>query len=122
MERISKEVLELLFGKMIAEKEFTILGFKNKLKFEIYDGFAYCPNYRGSEYCMIFPKIEFVNKSSEMQDEIRAYMKLEEKDDITIFEIMQSFNEMTRDGVRIEYDDKVKHYKNKEVWKWCGSV
>jgi len=122
MERISKEVLELLFGKMIAEKEFTILGFKNKLKFEIYDGFAYCPNYRGSEYCMIFPKIEFVNKSSEMQDEIRTYMNLEEKDDITIFEIMQSFNEMTRDGVRIEYDDKVKHYKNKEVWKWCGNV
>ena len=35
MERISKEDLELLHGKMIAEKELTILGFKNKLKFEI---------------------------------------------------------------------------------------
>jgi hypothetical protein len=31
MERISREDLELLHGKMIAEKELTILGFKNKL-------------------------------------------------------------------------------------------
>ena len=34
MERISREDLELLHGKMIAEKELTILGFKNKLNFE----------------------------------------------------------------------------------------
>ena len=117
MERIKKEDLELLHGKMIAEKELTILGFKNKLTFEIYDGFAYCPNYRGSEYCMKFPKIEFVNKSNEMQDEIRRYMKLDENDDITIYEIMQTFNEMARDGVRIEYDKKTKHYKEKCMWK-----
>ena len=97
MARIPKEDLELLYGKMIAEKELTILGFKNKLQFEIYDG--------------------FVNKSSEMQDEIRRYMKLEEKDDITIYEIMQTFNEMARDGVRIEFDKKTKHYKEKCMWK-----
>lgn len=116
MDRISKEVLELLNGKIVAEKELTILGFKNKLKFEIYDGFAYCPNYRGSEYCMEFPRIEFVNKSTEIQDEIRKYMNLDEKDDITIFEIMQTFNEMFRDGVRIEYDKTTKHYKEKSVF------
>ena len=57
MERISREDLELLFGKMIAEKELTILGFKNKLSFEIYDGCAYCPNYRGSDYLMSFPRL-----------------------------------------------------------------
>ena len=117
MERISKELLELLFGKMIAEKELTILGFKNKLNFEIYDGFAYCPNYRGSEYCMKFPKVEFVNKSSEMQDEIKKYMNLKDDDDITIYEIMQTFNEMARDGVRIEYDATDKRYKEKCMWK-----
>ena len=117
MERIKKEDLELLFGKMIAEKEFTIFGFKNKLKFEIYDGFAYCPNYRGGEYCMQFPKIEFANKSTELQDEIRKYMKLEEKADITIFEILQSFNELYKNSTRIEYDEKTKHYKEKQVWK-----
>ena len=44
MKRILEETLEMLFGKMIAEKEFTILGFKNKMNFEVYDGFAYCPN------------------------------------------------------------------------------
>ena len=121
MERIKREDLELLYGKMVAEKELTILGFKNKLSFEIYDGFAYCPNYRGSEYCMKYPKVEFVNKSTEMQDEIRKYMKLDENDDITIYEIMQTFNEMSRDGVRIEYDTKTKHYKEKEIWKWAST-
>lgn len=117
MERISKETLELLFGKMIAEKELTILGFKNKLKFEIFDGFAYCPNYRGSEYCLKFPKVEFVNKATEMQDEIRKYMKMDEKEDITIYEILQTFNEMERDCVPIEYDYKAKHYVEKIIWK-----
>ena len=117
MERIKREDLELLHGKMIAERELTILGFKNKLKFEIYDGFAYCPNYRGSEYCMKFPKIEFVNKSNEMQDDIRKYMGMSDDEDITIYEIMQTYNEMARDGVRIEYDEKAKHYKEKEIWK-----
>ncbi len=117
MERISREHLELLFGKMIAEKELTILGLKNKLSFEIYDGCAYCPNYRGSDYLMSFPKIEFINKSNESQDEIRRYMKLEDKDDITIYEILQTFNEMSRDSVRIEFDKKTKHYKEKCMWK-----
>jgi len=117
MERIKREDLELLHGKMIAEKELTILGFKNKLTFEIYDGFAYCPNYRGSDYCMDYPKIEFVNKSNEMQDEIRKYMNLDENDDITIYEILQTFNEMSRNGVRIEYDKKKQHYQEKCMWK-----
>ena len=52
-----------------------------------------------------------------MHDEIRDYMGLEEKDDITIFEIMQTFNEMARNGVRIEYNKKTGHYQEKEVWK-----
>jgi hypothetical protein len=30
---------------------------------------------------------------------------------------MQTYNEMARDGVRIEYDKKTKHYKEKAAWK-----
>lgn len=115
--RISREHLELLHGKMIAERELTILGFKNKLKFEIYDGFAYCENYRGHEYCMFYPKVEFINKSDESQAEIRRYLGLAEDADITIYEVLQTFNEMTRDGVRIEYDKVNKSYKTKCMWK-----
>ena len=117
MERISQEDLELLYGKQVAVKDITILGFKNKLTFEIYDGFAYCPNYRGSEYCMKYPKVEFVEKSPEMQEKIREYLKMKEDEQITIFEILQTFNEMTRDGKRIEYDKTTKHYKEKIIWK-----
>jgi len=114
--RIPKEYLELMYGKLIAEKDFTILGFKKKLHFEVYDGFAYCENYYGNEYCLMYPKVEFVNKSSEIQDKIREYMGLGEKDEITIYEILQTFNEMTRNGVRIEYDENTKEYKPKRVW------
>ncbi len=117
MERIQKELLEIYYGKMISEKELTILGFKNKLTFEIYDGFAYCPNYRGSEYCMTFPKIEFVNKSNAVQEKIKEYINLKLDEPITIYEIMQTFNEMSRNGIRIEYDADNKKYKEKCMWK-----
>lgn len=116
-QRISREEIELLYGKMVAEREFTILGFKNKLKFEVYDGFAYCPDYRGNEYTLIYPKVEFVNKSDEMQAEIRRYMNLPDDANITIYEILQTFNEMTKNGVRIEYDKAKKSYKTKCMWK-----
>ena len=115
--RISREDLELLYGKMIAEREFTILGFKKKLKFEVYDGFAYCPDYAGHEYSLIYPKVEFINKSDEMQAEIRRYMNLTDEQDITIYEILQTFNEMTKDGVRMEYDKDKKKYNVKCMWK-----
>ena len=117
MVKDESKIWEKLCGKFIGEEKLTIEGFKSQIPFKIYDGFAYCPNYRGNEYCMKFPKIEFVNKSSEMQDEIRRYMKMGENDDITIYEIMQTFNEMARDGVRIEFDKKTKHYKEKCMWK-----
>lgn len=114
--RIPKENLELMYGKLITEKDFTILGFKKKLHFEVYDGFAYCENYYGNEYCLMYPKVEFVNKSNEIQDKIREYMGMDKDEQITIFEILQTFNEMTRNGVRIEYDEKTKEYKQKQVW------
>lgn len=117
MERIKQEDLELLYGKMIATKDLTISGFKNKLTFEIYDGFAYCPNYRGSEYCMKYPKAEFVTKSDITQNKIKEYLNMKEEDLISIFEILVTFNEMTRNGKRIEYDKTTNHYKEKIIWK-----
>ena len=114
--RIPKEYLEKWYGKLIAEKDFTILGFKKKLHFEVFDGFAYCENYYGNEYTLSFPQVEFVNKSSEIQDKIREYLGMKEDEQITIFEILQSFNEMRRNGIRIEYDEESKEYKPKKVW------
>ena len=65
---------------------------------------------------MKYPKIEFVNKSTDAQKMIRDFINLLETDDITIFEILQSFNELSKDGVWIEYDEKSKHWNPKEVW------
>ena len=115
--RIKKEYLETMYGKMLSETELSIMGFSGKMRFEIYDGFAYCPDHDGDEYCLIYPKIEFVEKSGELRDEIRRYIGLEESDEITIFEILQTFNEMIRNGVRIEYDEETNGYKEKCMWK-----
>ena len=82
--RVAKEIWEQMYGKMIAEKDFTILGFKKKLHFEVYDGFAYCENYYGNEYTLSFPMVEFVNKSNEIQDRIKEFLNMKEDEPYVI--------------------------------------
>ena len=114
--RVAKEIWEQMYGKMIAEKDFTILGCKKKLHFEVYDGFAYCENYYGNEYTLTFPMVEFVNKSNEIQDRIKEYLGMKEDEPITVFEILQSFNEIYRNGIKLEFDETTKDYKPKKCW------
>ena len=116
MKRIKKEDLETLYGKMVAEADLKVLGFDDKMHFEIYDGFAYCPEHKGSEYCLIYPKVEFVNKTKPLQESIRTYMGMKETDTITIFEILQTLNEMVKDGERIEPMPSGSGYRVKQMW------
>lgn len=116
MERIKREDLEKMYNKMVDERDLTILGFKKKLHFEIYDGLAYCPNYEGSEYLMKYPRLEFIENSVEMQDEIRKYLKLDEKVKISVLHILQTFNALAKDGDRICYSSKTKGYKPQNMW------
>lgn len=116
MNRIKREDLEMMYGKMVEEKTLSILGFKGKMHFEIYDGLAYCPNHNGDEYVMKYPKLEFIEDSVEMQEEIRKYLKLDDQAKISVLDVLQTFNELDKNGVRIAYSNKTKSYKPKTMW------
>ena len=108
--RIEKKTLETIFGKMIEEREVAISGFNKPITFEIYDGYAYCPEHKGHEYSMEYPRIELIEKSKEFQSDIRAWVGLDEDAQITIYDIMQTFNVMYRDGQKVAYDTKTKKW------------
>ena len=116
MSRIKKEDLEKMYGKMVEERDLTILGFKGKMHFEIYDGLAYCENLKGDEYILKYPKLEFIEDSVEMQDEIRKYLNMDEKSKISVLDVLQTFNEMDKNGTRIFYSPRTKTYKTKTMW------
>lgn len=105
IERIEKKTLETLFGNMIEEKALEINGFKKPITFEIYDGYAYCPSYKGHEYGIEYPRIELIEKSNELQSDIREWVGLDEKAEITVFDIIQTFNVMYRDGEKVVYNE-----------------
>lgn len=110
MERLDKNIIEILFGKMIEERDIEIMGFKKPLRFEIYDGYAYCPNYKGGEYEIDFPRMKLVEESKEFQEDIRKWMKLDENDTITYFHIVQTFNELYKDCTGIEWSAETKKW------------
>lgn len=116
MGRIIQEDLEKMYGDMVEERDLSIFGFKGKMHFEIYDGLAYCQNFNGDEYVMKYPKLEFINDSIEMQDEIRKYLKLDQNAKISVIEVLQTFNELDKNGTRICYSDKTKTYEPKNMW------
>lgn len=116
MKRIKREDLEKMYGKMVNEKNLSVYGFKGKMHFEIYDGLAYCENYNGDEYVLKYPKLEFIEDSVEMQDTIRKYLKLDGNAKISVLDVLQTFNEMDKNGTRICYDPINKAYKEKNLW------
>ena len=113
---ISREELEILYGKMIDEKDLSIYGYKDKFHFEIYDGFAYCPNYHGSDYALIYPKIEFADKSDEIKAAVRKFMNIPDDEPISVYDLMQTFNELIVNNKRMCYNENKKKYEYKKMW------
>jgi len=64
---------------------------EHQLTFDIFDGFAYCPNYKGKEYYMVYPRKALINLSASMQKSIREFMELEEKEEIKVTDILASY-------------------------------
>lgn len=99
MERISIQELEKMTNaKYICTQKIKmsdeILGDEEKhtLEFDVFDGFAYCPNYKGKEYWMNFPKKKFIDCSKDMSKTIREYLDMEDDDEITEKEIMIAYS------------------------------
>ena len=99
------KVWEKLCGKKIGTEKLSIEGFKNQIPFEIYDGYAYCENYKGHRYDMSYPQLKAVRE--EMANTILTYInkisdkKLESVDEIGVIHCLITFNTLYRDGVEI---------------------
>ncbi len=72
----------------------NILGDTKKhiLEFDIFDGFAYCPDYRGKEYYMVFPKKDFIKLSKNIEKTAREYLNLDEHEPLKEEHLLASYN------------------------------
>lgn len=116
MERISEEDLERLYGKVLHKCKLNICGFDTSMDWEVYDGFAYCPDYNGDEYSMIYPRIQFINESKGAQETIRKELELKDDSEITIMDIISTFNELFKNGVKMEYMEDTNSYREKDTF------
>lgn len=64
---------------------------KRIIEFDIFDGFAY-GIFEGRELYMKFPRKEFINVAPNMQNEIREYCNLDEKEPITESHILITYS------------------------------
>ena len=99
MERISIQDLEKMTQtKYVCTQRIKLSdkifgdNIKHILDFDIFDGFAYCPNYKGKEYFMIYPKVNFIKLSKNMSKSVRDFMELEDTDEISITDSLISYN------------------------------
>lgn len=65
---------------------------KHNMEFDIFDGFAYCADYKGKEYYMDFPKVSFINLAKDMAKSIREYLDIEEHAPIKETDILVAYN------------------------------
>lgn len=65
---------------------------KHILEFDIFDGFAYCADYKGKEYYMIFPKKEFVALSKDMTNTAREFLQLDEHAPLKEEDLLACYN------------------------------
>lgn len=65
---------------------------KHRMHFEVYDGLAYCENYKGKEYISEFPKQSFVKTDcKEMADSVVEFNGLQNSSEITAVHIMKTY-------------------------------
>lgn len=101
------KIWEKLCGKKIGTEKLSIEGFKNQIPFEIYDGYAYCEDYKGHRYDMTYPQLKAVRDSKEMADAVIEYInsisekQIESVEEISVIHVLISFNTIYRDGVEI---------------------
>ena len=103
MSKITREDLEKFYGKVICTQIVNVNDFykdeneicdkKEDMVFDVYDGIAYCSDYKGKEYIMTFPKLEFIKNCKEMANNIREHLSLNDDDTITASNIMQCYSE-----------------------------
>ena len=62
------------------------------LEFDVFDGFAYCADYKGKEYFMTFPQEAFIKMVKEMEDDIRDYLTLDKDVKLGPIHMLSTYN------------------------------
>jgi hypothetical protein len=65
------------------------------MEFDIFDGFAYCADYKGKEYYMEFPQKAFIKLMKEMEDEVRDYLDLSSTMEINEVHLLSAYNTLS---------------------------
>lgn len=125
--RFDDSILEKIYGKKLSTQAISFEGdifddgVARTIEFDIYDGFAYCGDFEGSEYFMAYPKIDFINSVKDMQKAVRDFMGLNDNEPITATDILQSYSDLRKidaDGsetVIVSFDDEVAEEVTEEV-------
>lgn len=93
-----KADLSKIYGKVFVTTEITMVddalgdNEEHTLTFDVWDGFAYCYDYEGHEYCLYFPQRKLISMSTDMQNNIRNYVGLSKETIIDPIHILQTYN------------------------------
>lgn len=68
---------------------------KHVLDFDLFDGFAVCPNYKGKMYIMEYPKLEFMKIAKNIEQNAREYLELDEHTPLTIEHCLMAYNRLS---------------------------
>jgi hypothetical protein len=62
--------------------------------FDIFDGIAYCGDYRGEEIVLYYPKLDFIKSATIMRNHIITNLNLEEDTEITPIHILATYHQV----------------------------
>ena len=102
MEANESKIFEKFYGKKVATEELNIEGFDQKIPFDIYDGHAVCFDFCGHRYDMVYPTMEAINETKELQQAILGYCdSITDIGEISPIHSLIAFNTMYVDGVQV---------------------
>ena len=102
MEKDESKIFEKLYGKKICTEKLNVEGYKKPIQFDIYDGYAICPNYKGHVLDMQYPTMKAVKDSKEFSDAIMEYVSgITNVDEISVLHVLITFATVYKDGVEI---------------------
>ena len=102
MEKDESKIFEKFYGKKVCTERLNVEGYKKPIQFDIYDGYAVCPSYKGHRLEMTYPQMKAVKDSKEFSDAIMNYVSgITNVDQITVLHVLIAFGTFYKDGVEI---------------------
>jgi hypothetical protein len=96
------KMIEKHFGKKVCTEKLNIEGYKRPIQFDIYDGYAVCPDYRGHCFEMEYPSMKAIKDSTEFSDAIMDYVSgINNVDEISVLHVLITFATLYKDGVEV---------------------